>query len=224
MLRLLVVLLVITGCAGFNEAYRDRVGWEIGGQPPKVTFACERPLRHSEARVSGEGTIAITVEREPDPDMVEAGELSGSWMAWVAGRDRIPVLVNGPLPNEVLSRDVEAELRRRLFTVDGETAAKNLTLRVGMTVFGTERVPARWYELTMNLRAVVAFRAELRRGDETLWGQDFAAEEQARHGYDLTSYRMKLLSEAYCRCLEQFAEALDDPEFDRALRSEPPGA
>ena len=201
------------GCAGFSEALRDRTGWEFGGQPPTVEFGCERPLLRSEKRLSGEGEGArpIIVEAAADPDRVLVGKLK-------AGMYDIPLFVSGPRPNEVLRRDVQAELRRRGLAVDGEAPTANLTLHVGVTMIGTDWLPGHWYQFTRTLRGQLVFRAALRRGAESLWSRTFEAQDEARYRYDLASNHAKLLGEAYCRCLEQFDQALDGPEFEGAVR------
>jgi hypothetical protein len=211
-----LLLCALTGCAAFNEAYRDRVGWELGDRTPTIRFECSRPLLHSGERKVG-GTIPpIVVEADRDLAVVQAGQLTGSWIAWVQGRYEIPILLTGPMPNAVLSRDVEAALSRHGISL--ENAAHALRLQVGITEFSAVRSPARWTQLTFTLQARVAFRAELRRDGETLWDGAFAGSDQMSFAYDLASYRAKVLSEAYCQCLDQFDRALDDPGFEQAAR------
>ena len=201
-------------CASFGEGLRDRTAATYAGRPPTIEFACERPFFSSEKPSPARGASAspITVEADPDPDTVKVGEL-------VAPMYNFPILVSGPRPNAVLSRDVETRLRCRGLTADGEAPTASLTLHVGITMLGTEWVPGHWYDLTRILRGHVVFRAVLRRDAETLWSGVFEAQDEGRYGYDLASNHEKLLSEAYCRCLEQFDQALDGPEFERAVRS-----
>lgn len=211
-----LLLCALTGCAAFNEAYRDRVGWELGNRTPTIRFECSRPLLHSGERKVGGNLPPIVVEADRDLAVVQAGQLTGSWIAWVQGRYEIPILLTGPMPNAVLSRDVEAALSRHGISVKNATTA--LRLKVGITEFSAVRSPARWTELTFTLQGRVAFRAELRREGETLWDGAFAGGDQMSFAYDLASYRAKVLSEAYCQCLDQFDRALNDPGFEQAVR------
>jgi hypothetical protein len=201
------------GCAGFGEGLGDRTGATYAGQPPTIEFACKRPFLRSEKPMPPRGASArsITVEADPDLDTVKVGEL-------IAPTYNFPILISGPRPNAVLSRDVETGLHCRGLAADGEAPTAGLTLHVGITMLGTEWVPGHWYDLTRILRGHVVFRAVLRRDAETLWSRVFEAQDEGRYGYDLASNHEKLLSEAYCRCLDQFDQALDGPEFSRAVR------
>jgi hypothetical protein len=217
---LCVLLSSTTGCAAMGEAYRDRVGWELGHRTPSITFGCGRPLVPSgEPRLAAE-RLPIVVDAEPDPDFVQAGEMRGSWIAWVQGRDRIPITLTGPLPNAVLSQDVATALTRHGIAVDASVPADGLRLHVGITELTTDLVLPSWYEIKGTLRGRVAFRTELRRGTETLWDGEFAGGDEVRYAYDLASYRTKVLAESYCQGLEQLEQALSDRTFVQAARGQ----
>ena len=209
----LALLASIAGCAGCSDVVQERTQVQLAGQPPTVELACERTALRSEERLPGEWESAgpIAVEADPDPDIVPVGWLN-------APMQDVPILISGPRPNTVLSRDVETELRRRGFPVTSEAPTANLTLHVGVTMLGTEWLPGHWYDFTRTLRGHAVVRMALRHGTDVLWSKVFEAHDEARYAYDRSSNHAKLLGEAYCRCLEQFDRALDDPEFETAVR------
>jgi hypothetical protein len=192
------------GCSGLNEAYRDR----FSQQNPTIRFGCNQGTRAPVGDPSPKSDFWIFVRGAPDPDPPVVGEL----FDWNTS-NRIPVVIIGPPPNEVLAADVKAILTRNGFNVTEDHQTAQAFLDVDITQLGTWGIPGGWTELRGTTVAQIDFFIQVSRGGEVIWKRDFSETEKIRVLYFLTSDMEEAMKQAYCRSLESIENVVKEPEF-----------
>jgi hypothetical protein len=141
----------LTGCAGFSDAYRDRVR----ERRPTALIGCTTADDSAPAAAT---SVAARIFVEPTPDRTPT----------IIGRlfdrnalDPIPVSIAGPGPNAVLADDVRRSLRDLGYAVLDEPGTGVATLGVSTRHLLVECIEASGLDLHGTVRAVIELRLTL---------------------------------------------------------------
>lgn len=210
--------LFISSCAGFNEAYDDRVCWGgvSGGVPIQcsevfINFQCPENLAsvNNKLIVKNKKIVIRPVVGYSAPKVGELFSHDGS----------IPIFVKNGSPWDTLHDDVEQILRKTGYEVRSNPDATESVIEADMKFLDVRSPPAGWFDLKGTTQATATFRVILRQSTgEELWAEDFTGTHQIKVSYYFLSDSENTLGQAYCRALENFAHVARSESFYNKLR------
>jgi hypothetical protein len=199
---------VTQGCAGFQEAYKDRLVDNKG----TIQFGCMQKAYTSGSKAASNSNIRLMVRNSPDPEEVIVGYL------WSQNSFRVPpVSVAGRLPNSVLAADLREILVLNGYQVVDDSQLAQVTINAGFTRIHSEQDGSSWTKLQGRTTSNVDVSMRAIHNGENIWHRSFSETENDKFYYALTSDIENTINTAYCRILENIDKAITDKDFANAL-------
>ena len=215
---IVVSAIFISSCAGFNEAYDDRVCWDgvSGGVPIQcsevfINFQCPEDLASVNSKLIARNK-KIVIRHVAGYSAPKVGELFSQ-------KGSIPIFVKNGSPWETLHDDVKQILRQAGYEVRSNPDGSESVIEADMKFLDVRTNPVGWFDLKGTTQATASFRVILRQNTgEELWAEDFTGKHQIRVAYAYLSDSENTLGQAYCRALENFAHTAQSESFYNKLR------
>lgn len=209
--KIILVLLasIITqSCAGFKEAFRDRVP----GGKPAIQIGCTQKTYLSTRKLVSNSDIRLIVRSTPGPSEPVIGYL------WAFGPAHlIPVSVAGPPPNSVLAADIREILVHNGYQVIEDSQLAQVFIEAGFTVIHSEQDFGSW---TGTTSSQVDITIQVIYDGEILWRREFSETKDDKSYYALTSDIEKTINRAYCNILDSVDKEIMDKDFQSAINRE----
>ena len=216
-LPVLAIAFFISSCAGFNEAYEDRVCWDgISAIPLQCNqafmhFRCPEDLES----LSGPSITAskkVVIKPVAGYSAPKVGEL-------FSHHGSIPIFIKGDSPWNTLHDDVVQVLRHLGYEVRNNPDGSESVIEADMTLLDVHSDPGGWFDLKGTTLATASFKVIMQNSNgEELWTEEFTGKQQIKVSYFFLKDAEKTLGQAYCRALEDFAHAARTPEFQDRVR------
>ena len=206
---LIISTLMMTSCAGYNEAYDDRVCYSPNSKVPLqcnevfVEFKCERTIP---VLVSSEKKGKISIRLKRDFESPKAGELFSQYGG-------IPIFVGNGSPWKRLSEDVANMLRQAGYQVDSRSESAGDVIELDIKLLDVRSKDAGWSSLKGETSAIATFTVTFIRNEAVVWVEEFSGQDQDKFQYFLLSDSQRLLNSAYCSSLEKFSNRASMPDF-----------
>ena len=216
-LPVLAIAFFISSCAGFNEAYEDRVCWTGTSAIP---LQCNQAFMHFRCPVDLESLSGhpITTSKKVAIKPV-AGYSAPKVGELFSHQGSIPIFVKGGSPWDTLHDDVAQLLRHLGYEVRNNPDSSESVIEADITLLDVHSDPGGWFDLKGTILATASFKVIMQKSNgEELWAGEFTGKQQIKVSYFFLKDAEKTLGQAYCRALEDFAHAARTPEFRDRVR------
>ena len=207
---LLCSILTSPGCAGFKQAYHERVCWD-GSTPIEcpshsITLSCNQPLS-IEPPTSPIPEVRLQVRLGNEVARPRVGALFSQ-------HGDKPIFLQGTSAWQVLRDDLERLLVAGGFPVVDDPAAADMVIEGDVTLLDVRSEPGGLFDLKAPTTARATITVELSQPDGSDdWEQVFSGMARTEVAYAFLSDSERLLGEAYCGALSSFAKTASSPEF-----------
>ncbi len=238
-----VLVLLVAGCAGFREAFDERVLHKATGEPESISLGCgrafesekqARPQVHGGVIGLGEitdnrpykGYIGGMFDRPSIPLPVSTGGATAV-VPFPLEKRSINLRLDGRI-EDIVSSDVIKALELASYAVikgpDGKLAPP-VSLNVEIQDAWVESYPAGWSESAGELKGGIAFKLTLidNRTRQVVLTREIYGGEETRIAYSLKRYHEETLKKAYCKAIASVVEAVNADFFRDAVQGKKEG-
>lgn len=208
----LLVLVFITGCTGFYQAYEERVCWSKGipieCNVHAINLKCQEvPVFTGVSRQRA--VTKVYVERVEGPANPRVGDLFSQ-------HGDKPIYLIGETAWETLRRDLEAIIRSSGVKILPNKQGSDAIVEANMTLLDVRSRPGGWLDFKIPTKAQASFEVKLTNQEGKLqWRQEFHGVEEMMVSYAFLEDSQSLLGEAYCHALKQFVTAFESVPVER---------
>lgn len=202
----------MTSCAGFKEAYNDRICFDATSNMPIqckqvfVDFKCNE-------------TITLPASALPKLSKTISTKLARNYVSPKVGElfsqhGNIPIFVKNKSPFLTLKNDIDKLLIQAGYKIvhDSEGIANVLVIDIQLLDVRFEE--AGWTSLKGVTKATVSFKVTLiNNTGVTVWSDEFSTSDNEMVDYALLSDSEKLLNSSYCKSLKKFSEVIYKESF-----------
>lgn len=214
-LSLIACAFFMVACAGFQQAYDERIQWVPGEMLPVQKTELFMSLQ------SPPDLPFTDLPLIPTPKIIAVRPMTGLASPKIgelfSHYGSIPIYNKGPSPWQTLGNDVTQIMRRSGYQIHddlADPAAPAHIIETDMTLLDVRSEPGGWLDLQGTTRGVAAFRMTLLSGSgEELWSREFRGQHEIKVSYSLLRDSEKTLAQAYAKALDYFARAVRSDEF-----------
>jgi hypothetical protein len=210
----ILVLLCLTGCAGFKEAFDERIGGRFSGVDQNIRLKCDvipDTRRADNQFAETNGALQVGIVKDHRLNKRTVGKLF-DWYDFI-----LPPIRLQAEEGEKLSEDLRDHLIRILRGNDIQAPALLLDAEI-LKVLVWSPFPG-LSDLKLTVVGEVSFEIVLvnRESKEVLLYGVFRGVEKIQVLYDLKRYHEEALKTAYCRALERFTLAIEEEIFKNTI-------
>jgi len=209
-----LILPLLTGCAGFQEALDSRVCYS-NGVPQQcdsahLEFSCEQDIvANVGARDGARGNVSIRLVR--DFASPKVGELFSQYCP----PNCMPIFDTGESPWQTLQSDVEKIVRHLGYETSQADTTSGNNLELDLTWVDVSSEDPGWTQMKITTRATVTIKVALLTSQgAAVWAGEFSGEDEIRHAYAALSDSETILGNAYCQALMSFSQSIQDIELN----------
>jgi hypothetical protein len=203
---ILPLMVLFTGCTGFNQAYEERVCWEKGlpieCNVHAITLSCpELPLFIKPSRSSS--FTKVFIEPIDGPANPKVGYLFSQ------NGDK-PIYLIGKAAWETLQKDLETILHSYGLKIIADKNDSDAVIQGNMTLLDVRSKHGGWLDFKIPTKAQASFEVKIFDPDENLlWQQEFYGSNETMVSYAYLEGSKDLLDQAYCQALSEFVTAFE---------------
>jgi hypothetical protein len=211
------LVMALSGCSGFGEAYESRVCWQ-GSSPAQcrqasILLECSEEIEVPTGPGTASQAILVTRVAEGERRPV-VGELFSQWCP----PDCIPIHLAGFDPWDTLHGDVQEILEQAGYRLVEEDEGDVPIVDLELPSLDVRSDDPGWLSMKITTRARASFRASVVGLDgQPVWSEEFGGAAEVRHAYAALSDYEQALGEAYCGALRGFARMLGEGALEAPL-------
>lgn len=205
---ILPLMVLFTGCTGFNQAYEERVCWEndnpIECNVHAITLNCpEVPVFTQPSRSSS--FTKVLVNPLDGPANPHVGYLFSQ-----SSDKPIPIYLTGETAWETLQKDLKKILRSYGLKIQEDRQDIDGIVEGNITFLDVRTTPGGWFDLKIPTKAQVGFEVKIMDPDKNmLWHQEFHGSTEIMVSYVYLKDSQDILGQAYCQALSEFVTAFE---------------
>lgn len=214
---LALLVMALSGCSGFGEAYDSRVCWEGSSaaqcRQASILLECSQEIDVPTGTDIAPSATLVTRVAEGERRPV-VGELFSQWCP----PDCIPIHLAGFDPWDTLHGDVREILERAGYRLAEDVEGDIPIVDLELPSLDVRSDDPGWLSMKITTRARASFRASVVAVDgQPLWSEEFAGAGEVRHAYAALSDYEQALGEAYCDALRDFARVVGEGALEAPL-------